>query len=192
MNRILVASFLGFLAVAALVAGGVRWWVGPPDAREAAKAALQAPPQWTPVDWPFLNDQFGKGKAFECAAKECGADIRLTFRAKIGFCDCARGVADDEELERIGDLHMIGEKYIALDDGHPVAVGHMKGRGRPYSFDAGDHNVFVLSVAFNDRCDVIVATAQSRQATPDDFQKPVMDFLTSAYVLRWAELTLGL
>lgn len=192
MNRVLALSFAALIAVAAVVAGGVRWWVGPPDARENARAALESPPGWTPVAWPFLNDQFGKGKSFDCAAKDCGANVRVTFRAKIGFCNCATGVSDDEELERIGDVHMIGERFATLADGQPVVVGHMKGRSRPYSIDAGDANLFVMSVAFNDRCDVIVATAQSRDATPDDFERPVMAFLTSAYVLRWAELTIGL
>ena len=155
-------------------------------------------------DWTQTGSQFGNFGNFSYALDGAYRSERgyrpnndleqrdVTFRAKIGFCNCATGVSDDEELERIGDVHMIGERSATLADGQPVVVGHMKGRSRPYSIDAGDANLFVLSVAFNDRCDVIVATAQSRDATPDDFERPVMAFLTSAYVLRWAELTLGL
>ena len=40
--------------------------------------------------------------------------------------------------------------------------------------------------------DLYATLGVSRDATPDDFERPVMAFLTSAYVLRWAELTLGL
>src|SRR5438128_1742950 len=66
---------------------------------------MAAPPKpvWTEVQWPFLIDQWGKGKAFRCGAEDCGTEVNLYLRAKIGFCNCTTGVADDEELERLSD-----------------------------------------------------------------------------------------
>ena len=40
--------------------------------------AGQSPrPQWNEVAWPFLVDQWGKGKAFHCAAEDCGTEVYL-------------------------------------------------------------------------------------------------------------------
>ena len=54
-------------------------------------------PVWSEVQWPFLRDQWGEGKAFQCKAVDCGTEVKLYLRAKIGFCNCATGVVDDEE-----------------------------------------------------------------------------------------------
>ena len=39
---------------------------------------------------------------------DCGTAVTLYVRAKIGFCNCTTGVADDPELERIGDFELLG------------------------------------------------------------------------------------
>ena len=83
------------------------------------------------VQWPFPLDQWGRGKAFECGTADCGTKVRLYIRAKIGFCNCETGVADDEELERISDFIFVGDKVSAMGDGRPISVGWMKGRSRP-------------------------------------------------------------
>ena len=59
-------------------------------------------PVWTEVVWPFPIDEWGGGWAFQCKAADCGIDIKLYLRPKIGFCNCQTGVADDEELDRVG------------------------------------------------------------------------------------------
>ena len=46
---------------------------------------------WTEVQWPFPADQFGRGKAFQCGAADCGTPVTLYVRAKIGFCNCTTG-----------------------------------------------------------------------------------------------------
>ncbi len=192
MKRVLVGYFFGLVALAALAAAGVQAWLGEPKPRLATTEAQKIPVGWSEAEWPFLNDQFGKGKAFDCAAKDCGADVRVTFRAKIGFCNCATGVSDDEELERIGDVEMIGKTFAPTAEGREIRVGRMAGRSRPYASGRDASASRMLSVAFNDRCDVIVATAQSPGAAPDKIEPKVLDFLNSGFVLRWAELTLGL
>ena len=90
-------------------------------------------PVWSEVAWPFPMDQWGKGKAFVCKAAHCGTDVTVYIRAKIGFCNCATGVADDEELDRISDFDLFGNKLTALGPGQPIAVAWMKGRSRAFS-----------------------------------------------------------
>jgi hypothetical protein len=48
-----------------------------------------------------------------------------------------------------------------------------------------------ISVAFNDRCDMIVATVVLPHDQPAMIEPSVMEFLNSGTVLRWAEITLG-
>ncbi len=192
MRRSFALYFVALLVVAGLLAGGVRYWVGPARGPAVGLPALTPPEGWSEFDWPFLNDQFGKGRAFECSVKECGDVIRVTFRAKIGFCNCATGVSDDEELERIGDVGLAGANGTPLVDGNEIRVGRMEGRSRAYQVETGGEIRPILSIGYNDRCDVIVVTAWSPAARPLDIEGRVLKFLRSDYVRRWAELTLGL
>lgn len=150
-------------------------------------------PTWTEVAWPFLLDEWGKGKAFQCRAADCGAEVNLYVRAKIGFCNCTTGVSDDDELDRLSDFNLMGENIANLGAGRPVSVAWMKGRSRGYAVAkpvrAGKS---ALSVAFNDRCDAIVATAVLDNDRPDTVEPKVLEFLNSKTVMRWAEVTLGL
>ena len=82
--------------------------------------------------WPFLLDQWGKGRAFRCAPADCGVEVNVYVRAKIGFCNCLTGVSDDEELDRVGDVSLISEMFVPLRGGQPVKVGWMSGRSRTY------------------------------------------------------------
>jgi hypothetical protein len=148
---------------------------------------------WTEAQWPFPVDQFGRGKAFRCRATECSVPVTLYVRAKIGFCNCATGVADDEELERIGDLALIGGNAVAQGDGRPIAVAWMKGRSRSYALASSSQSgTSALSIGYNDRCDAIVATAVVANGRPEDVEAAVIRFLNGPTVMRWAEVTLGL
>lgn len=154
-------------------------------------AATVRNPKWTEVQWPFLMDQWGKGKAFRCKAADCGADIDLYVRAKIGFCNCATGVADDEELERVADVSLLDDHYHPIAAGQFITVGAMKGRSRPYVVTRGAQRR-VLALAYNERCDVIAATAVIGQEQPSAVQPAVLAFLNGDTVMRWAEAALGL
>ena len=55
---------------------------------------------WIETKWPFLMDQWGEGKAFKCKAADCGAELNLYIRAKIGFCSSTTGIADDPSIPR--------------------------------------------------------------------------------------------
>lgn len=131
--------------------------------------------------------------AIRCRAADCGTEVNLYLRAKIGFCNCATGVADDGELERLSDLRFVGGQISASGAGQPITVAWMKGRSRAYVIVAPDRpRGSALSVAFNDRCDAIVATVVLGNDRPSSIEPAVITFLNGDTVLRWAEVTLGL
>ena len=49
-----------------------------------------------------------------------------------------------------------------------------------------------LSVVFNDRCDMIVATVVLANDRPLAIEPNVMEFLNSRNVLHWAEIAFGI
>lgn len=165
-----------------------------PNGSVLDRAVAAAPqPTWYEVPWPFPIDQWGRGKAFVCRTADCGTQITVYLRAKIGFCNCTTGVADDEELDRISDYDLFDNELTAQGPGQPIAVAWMKGRSRPFSI--GGRQLLgksALSVGFNDRCDAIIATAVTAVDRPAAIEAVVLDFLNSRTVLRWAETTLGL
>jgi hypothetical protein len=176
------AASLGSVLAAALL------WFNPP--RHAAATATV--PVWNEVAWPFPIDQWGKGKAFRCKAADCGAEVTLYLRAKIGFCNCTKGVADDDDLDRMGDLVLVGE-VSPLGSGRPISIAWMKGRSRAYKLDArSPPGKTVISVVYNERCDMIAATAVLAHERPETTEPSVIEFLNSRKVMRWAEITLGL
>src|SRR5215510_11824206 len=136
-----------------------------PDGRAPSglSATRSADAAWTEVKWPFLLDQWGTGRAFQCQAAECGAALTIYLRPKIGFCNCTTGVADDAELDRVGDVDLLGRRFAPLGEGRPITVGWMRGRSRAYAVDSGRT---ALALAFNDRCDVVVATLVADHVLP--------------------------
>jgi Flp pilus assembly protein CpaB len=148
---------------------------------------------WTEVQWPFPMDQWGKGKAFRCKAADCGAEVNLYLRAKLGSCNCTTGVADDAELDRMSDFDLVGGEVSPLGAGRPITIAWMKGRSRAYTLTARKPpGKTALSVAFNDRCDMVVATAVLPHDRPAMIEPGVLAFLNGSTVLRWAEVALGL
>jgi hypothetical protein len=90
-------------------------------------------PKFAEVRWPFPTDEWGEGKAFRCAAADCGVDVHVYIRAKIGFCNCSTGVSDDNELDRLSDFNLMGDKPSVLGPGHEINIAWMKGRSRAYT-----------------------------------------------------------
>jgi len=157
-------------------------------------AWLQSPagePAWAEVKWPFGLDQWGVGRAFVCMPAACGVRIDLYIRPKIGFCNCATGVSDDAELERVGDTEILGAKTQAKDPGRPIKIGWMQGLSRRYRVLDGSAGGNVLSVAVNDECDVVVALAMG-DGEPAAIEPTVMAFLNSKPMVLWAKKELGL
>jgi hypothetical protein len=150
-------------------------------------------PVWAEVQWPFPMDEWGKGKAFRCNAADCGVEVNLYIRAKIGFCNCTTGVSDDDELDRLSDFGLMGEKPSVLGPGHSIRVAWMKGRSRSYAVaDSYRARKSALAVAFNDHCDAVVGTVVAGHDRPAAIEPSVIEFLNSQTIIRWAEVTLGL
>jgi hypothetical protein len=157
----------------------------------AGTTTSESRPLWHDVPWPFPMDQWGQGRAFRCAAADCGVDVSLYLRPKLGACNCATGVATDDELDRMGDLELVDGQASPLGPGRPVTVGPMRGRSRIYAVAARSPKT-AISIAVNDRCDMLVATAALPNDRATSFEPHVLSFLNSAAVLRWVEITLGL
>jgi len=157
------------------------------------RAAATVPqPVWTEVAWPFPIDQWGRGKAFRCKAADCGGEVTVYLRAKLGFCNCTTGVADDDDLDRMGDLDLVG-KASPLGAGRPVSIAWMKGRSRAYRLEtAKPPGKTAISIAYNERCDMIAATAVLGHDRPAAAEPSVIAFLGGNTVMRWAETALGL
>lgn len=159
----------------------------PNDGKPGASGSSH--PVWRETKWPFLRDQWGTGRAFHCAESACGVALNVYVRPKLGFCNCSTGVSDDAELDRVGDVDLIDPHFAPLGEGRPIAVGRMSGRSRAFSVAAGGT---ALAVAFNDKCDVVVATVAGDRALPPTAEGHALEFLNSEPVLRWVEVSLGL
>jgi hypothetical protein len=150
-------------------------------------------PVWTELQWTFPMDEWGTGKVFQCKAADCGTEVNIYLRAKIGFCNCTTGVADDEELERLSDFDLIGGHVDALGEGRPITVAWMKGRSRSYEISGSARDgKSALSVAFNDGCDAIVTSVVLSHDRPAEIEPHVIEFLNDKTVLQWAKIMLGL
>jgi hypothetical protein len=147
---------------------------------------------WREVAWPFPMDQWGKGTAFECRASGCGADVTVYLRAKIGFCNCKGGLADDTDLDRVSDFDLFGGALYAQAPGQPISVAWLKGRVRPFAIRNGWDDATMLSVGLHDHCDALVVTAVLSRGKLAQAEPKVRGFLNSKTVARWAEDALGL
>jgi hypothetical protein len=169
-------------AVAGLVLG---------TAHVSAQGAIQTAAEtssWFEETWPFLIDQWGNGRAFDCAAERCGREAHLYVRAKIGFCRCATGVSDDNEIERVGDLELFGPEYKALASGHPVSAGTMSGRARVFAVERPLQPALpVLTIALAHKCDAIIATVITAAQAQSAIEAQALEFLRSAAVQHWVE-----
>jgi hypothetical protein len=182
-------SLIPTLALLAFSAGAALYFALVP----ARQAVAEIHPSWSATNWPFPMDQWGPGKAFTCTANDCGRQISVYLRPKIGFCNCTTGVADDEELERLADFDLFSNKQTPVAAGRPIQVGWMKGRSRPYLFVGSFlRQKSALTIALNDRCDAVVATAVSDDDHPADVESLVLKFLNDDTVIHWAKKTLGL
>jgi len=149
-------------------------------------------PSWSQEQWPFPIDQWGTGQAFHCPAERCGGELHLYLRAKIGFCRCATGVSDDDEIERVGDLELIGPDYKPLTPGHPVNAGVMTGRARLFAVVRPlQPRLPILSIALAHKCDAIVATVQAEPLQDSVAEVEALDFLRSATIQDWVEAQSG-
>jgi hypothetical protein len=163
------------LALTLCTLSGVAAYVG---ARPAAAG-------WREIGWPFPRDGWPAGRAFRCDAALCGGEIELYVRPKIGFCNCNSGVADDDEVDRVADLDLLSERFVAPEPGRVVQVADMSGRIRNYHLqmqDGSEHTA--IGIALSRRCDLLVVAARGK-AHGSGLQHIALDFLAKDDVARW-------
>jgi hypothetical protein len=159
------------------------------------RAGHAAPEQaaWSEIRWPFPMDQWGQGKAFRCKAADCGTEVVVYIRAKVGFCSSTRGIADDDELDRLADFDFMEGRPSALAVSHEIAIAGMKGRARAYTVTGLVRpRATAFSIAFNSNDDALVATAVFEAAAPDAVEPAILAFLREPVIQRWVASTLGL
>jgi hypothetical protein len=160
--------------------------------RTGEQTAMSTRANFVEVKWPFLRDQWGDGRAFRCAAADCGVEVSLYLRPKIGFCNCDTGVSDDAELDRVGDLELFSDKFIALGNGYEIRVGWMEGRSRPYRVDVPYARSFTAqAMAFNEKCDVMVATVVAPLDRLPEASRLALEFLNGDMIVKWAKAEFG-
>ena len=157
------------------------------DAQGAYEGAIGSA-MWSEERWPFPIDQWGTGLAFRCGADSCGSDIHLYLRAKIGFCQCATGVSNDDEIDRVSDLELIGTDYQPLAPGHAVTAGIMSGRARLFVVERPlQPPKTILTIALANKCDAIIATIAPEPDIETAQETDALDFLRSAKIQHWVE-----
>ena len=123
------------------------------------------------------------GRAFRCDGACAGAELYV--RAKLGFCNCDRGVADDDEVDRVTDLDLITPRFAPSAPGQEVRIGDMQGRGRRYDLVMpGGAGHTASGIALSHRCDLLVAVVQSR-GNAAAAQSAALEFLEKQEMKRW-------
>jgi hypothetical protein len=162
-----------------------------PKRSGGSPASLHSP--WQEVRWPFPMDQWGTGKAFHCNAADCGTEVTIYLRAKIGFCNCSDGLITDDELDRVSDFDLFGGTLYPQTAGRPLKAAWLKGRSRPFAIrDALGRDRTMISAGLHDNCDALVATAVLPRGALSTAEPAVQQFLDSNTFADWARTTLGL
>src|SRR4051794_308134 len=140
---------------------------------------------WQEIAWPFPRDGWPAGRAFRCGLAACSVEVEIYVRPKIGFCNCDRGVADDDEVDRVADLDLVSERFMPRGAGRVVSVAEMPGRMRSYDLVMSDRSRrAAIGIAVSRRCDLLVAVAQGTREAPK-VQRAAMAFLESPDLKRW-------
>jgi hypothetical protein len=169
---------LAVIVVAVLAVGGLSGVAAYENSRSQV-------PDWREIAWPLPRDGWPAGRAFRCGAASCGDEIELYVRPKIGFCNCDRGVTDDDEVDRVADLDLLSERFVPLAAGEAIRVAEMPGRSRTYALrmpDGVQHGA--VGIAVSRRCDLLVAVAQGKSAAAV-VQQATMKFLATDSMKQW-------
>jgi hypothetical protein len=143
---------------------------------------------WSAIKWPFPVDAWPEGRAFHCGRDACGMEVSFYIRPKIGFCDCYRGVSDDDEIDRVGDLVTLSENYAPLAPGTVVKLGNIQGRARHFVIDAPNQaKRYAIGVALSRQCDAIVATVVSDSPLSARAEQSAFDLLNSPEIKNWID-----
>ena len=151
-------------------------------------AAYEATPpreNWQEIAWPFPRDGWPAGRAFRCGASSCGEAVELYVRPKLGFCNCDRGVADDDEVDRVADLDLISPQFVPVQAGDVVHIADMPGRLRAYDLRMPDGSRHAaVGIAVSRGCDLLVAVAQGT-GDAAGVKRAAMSFLSARETAHW-------
>src|SRR6478752_7083205 len=146
---------------------------------------------WREIGWPFPRDGWPAGRAFRCDVAACREEIEIYVRPKIGFCNCDRGVADDDEVDRVADLDLLSERFTPLEAGRVVRVADMPGRSRAYDLRTSDGSRRVaIGIAVSRRCDLLVAVAQGKSEM-SQLRRVTLEFLETGKMAKWMTVALN-
>ncbi|WP_429030436.1 hypothetical protein [Bradyrhizobium sp. I1.14.4] len=146
-----------------------------------------APPRaarWREIAWPFPRDGWPAGRAFSCGTAECGADVEVYLRPKLGFCNCDSGIADDDEVDRVADIDMISPRFVARKAGEVVRVADMLGRIRAYDIELPNGTRTAIGIAVSHRCDLMAVAAQG-SGDAARVQGATLKFLEGREIRAW-------
>jgi hypothetical protein len=181
MRRWLVMA-LAMVALGALSGAAAYQHAAP---RQGEQKQDQQKGDWQEIAWPFARDGWPAGKAFRCGAAACGGEVELYVRPKMGFCNCDRGVTDDDEVDRVADLDLMSAHFAPLRPGDLVRVADMSGRIRAYDLKmSGGLPHIAVGVAVSRRCDLLVAVAHGRGDAPV-IRRAALAFLATSEMTRW-------
>lgn len=142
---------------------------------------------WTEVAWDLPLDNWGQGRVWH-AIGATGGEIRLFARTKTGFCNCFNGIADDAEIDRIGDVDLHGDNFTPAGAGQFTSIGDLSGRKRLFAatqrWNGARH---VLSIVAASDCKAVVATLVSDQAISPAAEASAVALLTGEPFRRWAD-----
>ena len=138
-----------------------------------------AQPVFSEIKWPFPIDQWGFGRAYRCTPGQCGTEVTLFLRTKVGFCNCASGIADDNEIDRVADFDLLQGRVQPLGAGKPVTVAEIPGRTRLFRIE-GKAGSYALVIALSEYCDGFVATAVLEREPTPAIETAITNFLTPA------------
>lgn len=168
MGALLAGAAIGATAMAVQTGGG------------SAVASFQ------PIAWSLPIDPWGPGQSFACTSGACTHEVRLYARTKVGFCNCFGGVADDDEIDRIGDVDLHGEDYTATAPGAVTELGPMKGRARSFRTTLGlGATRRVVSIVVAADCKAVVATLVSDQEITPAIETSARTLLAQAPFQSW-------
>jgi hypothetical protein len=159
--------------------------LGSGDAATLTGGAASLRPAFITTRWPFLRDQWGDGRAYRCAAAACGSEVDVFVRPKSGFCNCYNGVADDDEIDRIGDVDLHSVNFVPLAPGEVTHVGAMAGRQRAFRLTVNGAPRQVRSIVVASKCNALVATVLSERELAPAVERAVFDLLDGAPVQRF-------
>ena len=80
------------------------------------------------IAWPFPRDGWPAGAPFAAAWPRAAARSRSMCGRRSASAIATRGVADDDEVDRVADLDLMSEHFAPLAPGDVVRFADMPGR----------------------------------------------------------------